>query len=302
MKEKPVSEKQSGDMNEQELYADDWMGVHWTDWLSLDPSDNEVSSISTDPGLYRVRHADRDGFEYIGQTGRSTRGRVGALARNIYSESMPFRDPHTAAPCLWAVRDEYGPALEVSTVTPSFASDDAQRKGFEEALIATARREMGASPTANFGRIIPGYSQSSYRSGGYIGGVLTDGETESNAEPGRGPIPWENLDDVIAPDWMGLAWEGPYRLQDRLDPELPEKGVYRIWYEGDAPPLAYIGETSAFTNRLRKHEKTFGGEALFSVADPDGMDAKHKRTEVETDLIGAHYVAIQESPTTQFGQ
>ncbi len=99
-------------------------------------------SISTDPGLYRVRHCDRDGLEYIGQTGRSTRGRVSALARNVYSEDMPFRDPHTASPCLWAVRDQHGPAFEVSTVTPSLAKDDQDRKGLEEALIAIARREM----------------------------------------------------------------------------------------------------------------------------------------------------------------
>lgn len=288
-------------MTEKELYADDWMGVSWAAWRSLDPTDDELSSISTDPGLYRVRHGDRDGFEYIGQTGRSTRGRVGALARNVYSKEMPYRDPHTAAPCLWAVRDRYGPALEVSTATPSFATNDQDRKGFEEPLIAVARREMGESPTANFGRIIPGYSQSSYRNGGYVGGPLDEDETELNAEPGRGPIPWESVDDVIAPDWMGLSWSEPYRLENRLKPELPEAGVYRIWYDGETPPLAYVGETSDFTGRLRRHEGTFGGDALFSVAAPEEMDAKHKRTEVETDLIGAHYLTAGESPTAQFG-
>ncbi len=99
---------------------------------------------------------------------------------------------------------------------------------------------------------------------------------------------------------MGLDWSEPYRLADRLKPELPDAGVYRIWYEGDTP-LAYIGETSAFTGRLRRHENTFGGKALFSVAAPDGMAAKHKRTEVETDLIGVHYVTHGRSPIAQFG-
>ncbi|SEW01259.1 GIY-YIG nuclease family protein [Natrinema salifodinae] len=289
------------DMNERELYADDWMGVDWSEWLSLDLVDGDLTAISTDPGLYRVRHCDRDGLEYIGQTGRSTRGRVSALARNVHSKEMPFRDPHTAAPCLWAVRDRDGPAFEVSTATPSLATHDQDRKGLEEALIAIARREMGKSPTANFGRIIPGYSQSGYRSDGYVGGPLKEGEAESNTEPGRGPVPWKNVDDVTASDWMGLEWSGPYRLEDRLEPDLPDAGVYRIWYEGDAPPLAYIGETKAFSRRLRQHENTFGSEALFSVAVPDGMDAKHKRTEVETDLIGTHYLVTQRSPTAQFG-
>lgn len=288
-------------MIDQELYSGRWIGVDWSEWVSLDPSDDQLSGISTDPGLYRVRHLDRDGFEYIGQTGRSARGRVSALARNTYSEKMPYRDPHTAAPCLWAVRDRYGPGLEVSTATPSFATNDQARKGQEEALIAVARRVMGESPTANFGRIIPGYSQSSYRSGGYVGGLLNEDETEPNAEPGRGPVPWENVDDVIAPDWMGLSWSESYQLRNRLKPELPEAGVYRIWYDSETPPLAYIGETSNFTGRLRRHEGTFGGDALFSVAAPDGMDVRHKRTEVETDLIGAHYLTAGESPTTQFG-
>ncbi|SDD68052.1 GIY-YIG nuclease family protein [Natrinema hispanicum] len=288
-------------MNEQELYANDWLGLNWSEWLSLDPSDNEIPTISSDPGLYRVRHRYRDGLEYIGETGRSTRGRVDALARNVYSEEMPFRDPHTAAPCLWAVRDRYGSEFEVSTTTPRLAEDDQDRKGLEAALIAIARREMGQSPTANFGRIIDGYSQSSYRKDGYVGGPLEDGETELNAEPGRGPVPWENVDDVTASDWMGLEWSEPYRLADRLEPDLPDAGVYRIWLGGETPPLAYIGETSAFTGRLRRHEKTFGGEARFAVAMPKGMDAKHKRTEVETDLIGAHYLSHGQSPLAQFG-
>lgn len=88
---------------------------------------------------------------------------------------------------------------------------------------------------------------------------------------------------------------------NRLEPELPDAGVYRIWYNSETPPLAYIGETSAFTGRLRRHEKTFGGDALFAVAAPEGMDATHKRTEVEIDLIGGHYFSTGESPTAQFG-
>ncbi|ADB60295.1 hypothetical protein Htur_1407 [Haloterrigena turkmenica DSM 5511] len=157
-------------MNERDLYADDWMEVNWCEWLSLNPTDDELTAILTDPGLYRVRHRDRDGLEYISQTERSIRGRVSALARNVYSEEMPFRDPHTAVPCLWAVRNRDRPAFEVSTATPSLATHNQDWKGLEEALITTARREMGESPTANFGRIISGYSQSGYRSDGYVGG------------------------------------------------------------------------------------------------------------------------------------
>lgn len=50
------------------MYADDWMDVDWTEWVSHDPDDDQLGDIETDPGLYRVRHGDRDGIEYIGQT------------------------------------------------------------------------------------------------------------------------------------------------------------------------------------------------------------------------------------------
>ncbi len=125
-------------------------------------------------------------------------------------------------------------------------------------------------------------------------------EVEPNCAAGRGPIPWEHSEDIVGSNWMGLEWSEPYRLGDRLEPALPEMGVYRIWHP-DKEGLSYIGETAAFTDRLRSHEKTFGSDALFSVAALDGLDAAHKRTEVETDLIGAHYLAIQQAPMAQFG-
>ena len=83
----------------------------WNDWHSLNPTEGELSTIPTTAGLYRIRHHYYPGLEYIGQTGRSLRGRIGALARNTYNEEMPYRDPYTAAPSLWAIRQEDGPAF-----------------------------------------------------------------------------------------------------------------------------------------------------------------------------------------------
>lgn len=106
---------------------------------------------------------------------------------------MPYRDPHTAAPCLWAVQQEYGKKLKVSVTAPPLAEGKQSRKAFEDALIAVYRREMGESPTANFGRIIDGYKQSTSRSGGECGGLLDPGETESNAEKGVDPLDWAKV-------------------------------------------------------------------------------------------------------------
>lgn len=85
------------------------------------------------------------------------RRRIQSLARGAYAEGMPYRDPHTAASCLRAIRDDIGSALEVSHTTPTKTGDEQHRKGLEKVLIALHRRETNRSQTANFGRIIDGY-------------------------------------------------------------------------------------------------------------------------------------------------
>lgn len=286
-------------MNETDYEALDWYGLNWTDWTPLTPENERLSEIPSAAGFYRVRHREKDGLEYIGETGR-TRGRVRALAREFHREEMPYRDPHTAAPCLWAVRDSVGPGLEMSIATPDRAEDDQQRKGLEAALIALYRREAGASPTANFGRIIPGYKQSSYSRDGIRGGRLGPEESEPNAEPGVGPLPWEHPSDVIDQNWMGLEWSPSFRLRDRLSVSPPDTGLYRIWRENKAPPLVYIGESSSISRRLYNHEDEFGADAFCSfVARPD-LDAQHKRLEIETELLGAHFHAHGQPPAEQF--
>lgn len=287
-------------MTSTDYEAEDWFGLDWTDWIRLNPTNDRLSDVPSSAGLYRVRHRDKDGLEYIGETGR-TRGRVRALVRESHRDVMPFRDPHTAAPCLWAVRDATGPGLEISITTPGLTENDQRRKGLEAALIAVHRRETGESPTANFGRIIPGYEQSSYSKDEKRGGLLDPNETEPNTNPGVGPLPWERTDTVTSSDWMGLDWSEPFRLRDRLDVSPPDTGLYRIWHDDQAPPLAYVGESSSLPRRLYNHEKDFGGDALASfVARPD-LDAQHKRLEIETELIGAHYLAHDQPPTEQFG-
>ncbi len=58
--------------------------------------------IPAGPGLYRIRRAaGKPGLDYIGQTGRSLRGRL-TLLGGVYRAQMPYRDPHTAALALWA--------------------------------------------------------------------------------------------------------------------------------------------------------------------------------------------------------
>ncbi|GAA4978925.1 GIY-YIG nuclease family protein [Actinoplanes utahensis] len=281
-------------------YADDWRGVDWTPWVSLNPDDGALSQFPTDEGIYRIRHRGRAGLTYIGETGRSVRGRVRSLARGAYADEMPYRDPHTAAPCLWAIRQEDGPAFEVSISAPPLAEDKQSRKAFEDALIALYRRDAGESPTANFGRIIPGYKQSTYSRDSIRGGPLSDGETESNAELGVGPLPWTDRGDLDGPSWMGLDWTTPCPLQDAGSDLPTTAGLYRIWKSGSAPPLEYIGQTANLRSRLYRHRRNRDGELEFSYTRLQEHDAQHKREEVETELIGAHWLETGESPTDQF--
>lgn len=293
---------QGESVNETDFYALDWYGLEWSAWKPLDA--DSFSEIPRAAGLYRVRHqrGERRFLEYLGESG-NTRRRIRSLARGTYADEMPYRDPHTAAPCLWAIRDSVGPNLEVSYVTPTGADDDQHRKGIEAALIALHRRETNQSPTANFGRIIEGYRQSSYsyNDPAYKGGRLDNGGTEANAEDGVEPPEWENWTHPRAGDWMSLDWSNPHYLRDRLDANPPENGLYRIWYDDAEASLAYIGESSNIPSRLYNHEDTFGGEARFAWVELPHLDATHKRTEVETDLIGAYYLAEDTAPVAQFG-
>lgn len=286
-------------MNKSGIEAQNWLGLDWSRWGSLGPADDFISQLSTDEGLYRVRHPDIDELVYIGETGRSIRGRVRSLAGGIFDGEMPYRDPHTASPCLWAIVDRYGAKLEVSVATPPEAQDKQQRKAMEDALIALQRREQGRSTTANFARIIPGYKQSSYRKDGLVGGPLQVDETEPHTDPGMDPLPWETPTELTSDTWMGLDWTAPAPLSDAYGLS-DAAGVYRIWNLDNAPPLEYVGETANLKSRLYTHRRNRSGELRFSYVRFPKLDAKHKREEVESDLLGAHWLACQSSPRDQY--
>ena len=130
----------------------------WSGWWDLRGAGRD-RRIPAGPGLYRIRRAGQEpGLEYIGQTGRSLRGRLGQL-NGVYHAQMPYRDPHTAAPALWALRHRDGCDFEVAVIeVPGTAPD---RKALEAAAITLDRIESGQSPVASFGRMPAGYRISS---------------------------------------------------------------------------------------------------------------------------------------------
>lgn len=110
--------------------------ISWQVWRPLNGASRD-SELSRSPGLYRIRRIGRADLDYIGQTSLRLGQRLGML-KGVYAEEMPYRDPHTAAPALWALRHATGCDFEVS-VAPVDGSTSS-RKGLEALAIAVYRQ------------------------------------------------------------------------------------------------------------------------------------------------------------------
>ena len=112
----------------------------WSPWIPLNGSWLRTN-LPSQPGLYRVRRVGFDGVDYIGQT-KTLKKRAGML-RGVYRAEMPYRDPHTAAPALWALRDSLGCDFEISVMVVEGTRQ--WRQGLEAAAIARYRQELERS-------------------------------------------------------------------------------------------------------------------------------------------------------------
>ena len=130
------------------------------------------------PGVYRIRRQGGIGnrLVYIGQTGRTLRERLLALAAGVNAEQCPFNDPHTAAPHLWFLRRQSGARLECSCAPTT--GDVQVLRGTEDMLLWRHRVTTGVSTEANYGRFYPGYTRPTNR------WIVKRGHS-SNRTPGR---------------------------------------------------------------------------------------------------------------------
>lgn len=199
------------------------------------------------PGLYRLRENGSDELPYVGQTGRGLRSRLGALRRGACSAHMPFRDPHAAAPALWALPDSKpGAALEASVVPgPDHAPT---RRGCEDLCLGRYRQTHKRSPAFNFARMPPGYAASSCRAGGRRGGRGVKAAHRASIPP---PWPLALRDDDA---WRRTGWRYCGL------PEVPNKqGVYRL-HEGGGGVM-YVGR-----GRMRARVSAHLAEAAAPVS------------------------------------
>ena len=283
----------------------------WTPWVPLVSAPTDPV-IPRSPGLYRVRRVGRTDVDYIGQTGMPL-GRRLAMLRGLYAEQMPYRDPHTAAPALWALRHAENCDFEVS-VTP-VTGVTPWRKGLEALAIGLYRQQHMQSPTVEFGRMPHGYQASSsnnahlVRSGKrFRGGPLSDTVLDSHA-PGVPPVgPFS--DEPQALDWCGHVWSEwvPLTMDIRVMPKVV--GLYRI--RGDSPrELLYLGHgliparPLAHLAKLRAPDhnqaKIFAIHHRFECSwVSNDLWLAHHRLELENDLIAAHLLGTGEIPAAQF--
>lgn len=266
-------------------------------------------------GLYRIRRQGASHLYYVGQTGSGTMTlpkRMGML-RGVYSDEMPYRDPHTVAPALWADRHRNGLDYEVSVLpTPDLSTPE--RKGYEALVVALYRQEHGASPLMNFGRMPLGYRMSSPNNASlaqrglrFRGGasITPDASHQRGLAPG-GPL----IGDVHGPVWLGLDWSSWEPVDETIRAAGATYGLYRIRREAD-PMLTYVGEgrvrdrlTAHLTKGSRSEHRQKGyfsvSGALQASFAPTASLLAHQRLELENDLIGSHLLTLGHPPKAQF--
>jgi len=237
------------------IASQNWLSLHWTDWVPFNGGD--FKSLPTSAGIYRVRVQSQNQLAYIGQTGRNLRERLSDLRRNTLAKDMPFNDPHTAAPSLWAWRDAEEYEYECSTFTTDL--DAQHRQSLECWLLWQYRLESGGSTLCNHGHFHPRYVKSKDRKTGF-----RDRRLETLGEHIQSTKGLTNSDDGS----MGLGWSDWQQLDECAAPN--SLGVYRI---ADSTRVIYIGESSGLRSRLNAHARNDWGCELplvsFSVLTPD---------------------------------
>ena len=277
--------------------------MQWSHWHPLKGSGRNAA-VPITPGIYRTRVAETGEVIYIGQTGRSLRGRLGMLT-TCYGAEMPYRDPHTAAATLWALRDRDGVDFEVSTA--AVESTKVERLALETVAITTHRVEHGSSPVANFGGGIVGYRLSSANNAALVAAVkrFRGGRDPLATATESVPVPGPLDREVTAGDWLGLMWS-PWS-QFTAAAAVSELGLYRIRRHGEEN-LVYVGQgrigdrvRADFAKRARAgHRQAPHFSGSLGVSWVVLNAAKRALLELENDAIASHRLVRGIAPHAQF--
>lgn len=294
-------------MDAKSFLEPDWCQMNWSPWVPLDTISRELATILSEPGIYRIKPMEKECLVYIGQTGRALRQRLRELREYRKSlELMPYNDPHTAAPSLWAWRDATGMdfACSAASVLSDPRKDPAlvkrEREGLECYLLWQYRLAFGASTLCNFGRFHPNYSKSRDKKSKTRGVRLPDGVI--NPAGGASLPPLQLHGQPSDHNWMTLPWTELQALKNLKTNTIPAKsGVYKI-LDAATGDLCYIGQTKAMRSRLATHaQKSWEGRVVFFAycLQPDAI-LPHQLKELENDLISGYYAATKTVPRFQF--
>ncbi len=274
-------------------YTPDWCRLIWTDWIELTSKSKERVIILGKQGVYRVRAEGYDGLVYVGQT-NNLKIRTGSLARNTNRVEMPWNDPHTAAPNLWAWKQDKGWKYEVSVAITSLTKQN--RMALECFLLWKYRQEKGESTLCNHGRFHPDYTKPSNKGKNKKGSKI-DEKAPRNVSWGPSYSPLLTWESYRAENWMKLAWNEFQLIAEQHDVPV-ESGLYKIT-DPSTQKLLYIGESKNLNDRLSKHKQRFH-RAQFSYVETPSIIHKYQRLEIENDLIGHYYKHNRISPRNQF--
>jgi hypothetical protein len=280
-----------------------WCDLQWSQWIPFS-NPSAFRNLPPYPGMYRIRAVNGNELFYLGETGRNLRERLGDLRRNTMKETMPYNDPHTAAPSLWAWRHAEGIEFECS-VAPVALTDNQEearklREGLEFYLLWQYRLEFGASTRCNHGRFHPRYQKSTDRKRGLQGYRLPE-TTADNPAGGPSLPPLSLIATPFDGRWMSLSWS-PFHplIKDRLNNTPTTPGVYKI-VDVEQREVLYIGETGDLYQRLRVHQQKSWGSAYpyFSYVTLPADTPSYQRHEIENDLIGGFYAQTKRIPKFQ---
>ena len=126
--------------------------------VTVGPVHRDPAGIPADPGRARlypdIRPTGKDFLMYVGETRRAVHQRLHELRIELKgADRMPWSEPHTESPGLWAWHDAEGYQDQCSAA-PLDASTNG-RRGMEAFLLYRYRQERGESPLCNFGRFHP---------------------------------------------------------------------------------------------------------------------------------------------------
>ena len=130
------------------------------------------------------------------------RERLNELRNNLKgADLMPWNDPHTAAPSLWAWHNAEHYEDQCSAAPLDLSSQN--RRGTESFLLYKYRQERRESTLCNFGRFHPRYTKSTNRKKNSRGGKLPEWQNDNLAGlPSIAPL--EVAGKPGDSDWMKL--------------------------------------------------------------------------------------------------